>query len=188
MSTMKNSPASSPEGKSEYRVIGKRPIRHDGVDKVTGRALYGADLQLAGLLHGRILRSPHAHARIRSIDSRRALQLPGVRAVVTGADFPTAGDKIEDLGEGSVKLRDLCANVLAGEKALYRGHAVAGVAATSPHIAEQALRLFSVDYDCLRVSQRVEMTEDADGSSIAGCAGINDDHAVAGFLLCANSS
>jgi len=148
MSTMKSAPPSS-KGKGEYRVIGTRPIRHDGVDKVTGRALYGADLQLTGLLHGRVLRSPHAHARIRSIDIQKALQLPGVKAVVTAADFPPAGDKVEDLGEGTVKLRDLCGNILAGEKALYRGHAVAGVAATSPHIAAQALGLISVDYEPL---------------------------------------
>jgi CO/xanthine dehydrogenase Mo-binding subunit len=148
MATTKK-PSPSSNGKQEYRVIGKRPIRHDGVDKVTGRALYGADLQLTGLLHGRILRSPHAHARIRSIDTEPALKLPGVKAVITGADFPPAGDKVEDLGEGSVKLRDLCGNILAGEKVLYRGHAVAGVAATSPHIAEQALGLISVDYEPL---------------------------------------
>ena len=72
---------------SPYKVIGTRPIRHDGVDKVTGRALYGADLQLAGLLHGRILRSPHAHAHIRRIDVRKALAFPGVEAVITSADF-----------------------------------------------------------------------------------------------------
>ena len=63
---------------TEYKVIGTRPIRHDGVDKVTGRALYGADVQMAGLLHGRVLRSPHAHARIRGIDPSKALALPGV--------------------------------------------------------------------------------------------------------------
>src|SRR5262249_3225953 len=76
---------------SSYKVIGTRPIRHDGLDKVTGRALYGADIQMAGLLHGRILRSPHAHANIRSIDARQALALPGVEAVVTSADLPDVG-------------------------------------------------------------------------------------------------
>ncbi len=132
-----------------YRVIGTRPIRHDGVDKVTGRALYGADVQMAGMLHGRVLRSPHAHARIRSIDASRALKLPGVRAVVTGADFPSAGDKVADLGEGAVAVRDLCANVLAGAKALYRGHAIAAVAAVSPQVAAEALKLIEVQYDVL---------------------------------------
>jgi CO/xanthine dehydrogenase Mo-binding subunit len=55
-----------------YRVLGTRPIRHDGWDKVTGAARYGADIQLPGMLHGMILRSPHAHARIRSIDTSRS--------------------------------------------------------------------------------------------------------------------
>ena len=74
-----------------YKVVGTRPIRHDGVDKVTGRAIYGADVQMAGLLHGKVLRSPHAHARIRSIDVSRALALPGVKAVVTSAsEIPPA--------------------------------------------------------------------------------------------------
>src|SRR5437016_6160655 len=58
---------------AKFKVIGTRPIRHDGADKVTGRALYGADLYLAGMLHGRILRSPHAHAKIKKIDARKAL-------------------------------------------------------------------------------------------------------------------
>ena len=72
----------------KYKVIGTRPIRHDGTDKVTGKAIYGGDTRLAGMLHGQVLRSPHAHARIRSIDSRRAEALEGVRAVVTANDFP----------------------------------------------------------------------------------------------------
>ena len=71
-----------------YDVIGTRPIRHDGVDKVTGRALYGADVQMAGLLHGLILRSPHAHARIRSIDISKAAALPGVGAVGAKLLYP----------------------------------------------------------------------------------------------------
>lgn len=72
----------------EYNVVGTRPIRHDGTDKVTGRALYGADFQAAGLLYGKILRSPHAHARIKSIDTTRAAALSGVRAVLTAKDLP----------------------------------------------------------------------------------------------------
>src|SRR5437870_1134864 len=126
---------------TKYKVIGTRPIRHDGVDKVTGRALYGADLQMAGLLHGRVLRSPHAHARIRKIDAHKALALPGVEAVVTWEDMPEPGDRVAELGEGAVNLRHLSSNCLARDKALYQGHAVAAVAATSPHIAEEALKL-----------------------------------------------
>ena len=126
----------------EYDVVGTRPVRHDGADKVTGRALYGADFAAAGLLHGKILRSPHAHARILSIDTGRAEALPGVQAVVTAADFPATPD-----GDTATKyLRD---NVLANEKALYRGHAIAGVAATSPHVAEEALALIDVRYEVL---------------------------------------
>ena len=127
---------------TEYDVVGTRPVRHDGADKVTGRALYGADFAAAGLLHGKILRSPHAHARILSIDTSRAEALPGVQAVVTAADFPAT-----PAGNSALKyLRD---NVLANEKALYRGHAVAGVAATSPHVAEEALALIDVRYEVL---------------------------------------
>ena len=133
----------------EYDVIGTRPIRHDGADKVTGRALYGADFQTAGLLHGKILRSPHAHARIKSIDTSKAEAMPGVYAVVTAADFPEAQDKIVDLGEATANLKYLQDNVLARDKALYQGHAVAGVAASTPHVAEEALSLIDVDYDVL---------------------------------------
>ena len=135
--------------KKEYKVVGTRPIRHDGVDKVTGRALYGADYQAAGLLHGRVLRSPHAHARIKSIDTTRAEAYPGVKAVVTAIDFPQVGDTLADLGEGAVRLKDLQDNVLAGEKALYKGHQVAAVAAINAHIAEEALELIDVEYEVL---------------------------------------
>ena len=137
-----------PENK-EYKVIGTRPIRHDGVEKVTGRALYGADFQTAGLLHGKVLRSPHAHARIISIDTSRAEALPGVKGVVTAQDLPTAEDKVADLGEGAVNLKYLCDNVLASDKVLYKGHAVAAVAATNPHIAEEACKLIDIEYEVL---------------------------------------
>src|ERR1700692_929356 len=93
-----------------FKVIGTRPIRHDGVDKVTGRAVYGADVQMTGLLYGRILRSPIPHGRIKKIDATRALARPGVEAVVTSDDFPHPGDKIAELGEGSVNLKDLSSN------------------------------------------------------------------------------
>jgi xanthine dehydrogenase molybdenum-binding subunit len=134
---------------SSYQVIGTRPIRHDGTDKVTGRAIYGADFQAAGLLHGRILRSPIAHGRIKRIDASRALTLPGVEAVVTAADLPDAGNRIVELGEGAINLGHLSANCLARGKVLYRGQAVAAVAAVSPHVAEEALRLIQVEYEAL---------------------------------------
>jgi len=134
----------------EYTVIGTRPIRPDGTDKVIGRAQYGADVRLTGLLYGKILRSPHAHARIKSIDVSRAAALPGVRAVVTSAELPQPSGKVTDLGEGAmINPRFLSNNILAAGKVLYKGHAVAAVAATSSHIAEEALALIAVDYEVL---------------------------------------
>ena len=134
-----------------YKVIGSRPIRHDGVDKVTGRARYGADINLPGALHGKILRSPHGHARIRSIDTSRAEALPDVKAVVTGADVPIARDMLIDFGETMGNARLLAENCLAQEKALYKGHAIAAVAALNPHVAEEALDLIEVEYEPLPV-------------------------------------
>jgi CO/xanthine dehydrogenase Mo-binding subunit len=133
----------------KYDVVGTRPIRPDGADKVTGRALYGADFDASGLLHGKVLRSPHAHARIKSIDTSKAEALEGVQAVVTAADFPAVTDKVVNVGEGTGSLKYLRDNVLASDKALYKGHAVAGVAAASPHIAEEALGLIDVQYEVL---------------------------------------
>src|SRR5687767_9108292 len=95
----------------KFNVVGTRPVRQDGVDKVTGRALYGADFTMTGLLHGAVLRSPHAHARIRSIDTSMAESLPGVKAIVTARDLPEAGDRIVDLGEGETPLKYIRGNV-----------------------------------------------------------------------------
>ena len=132
-----------------YRVIGTRPIRHDGLDKVTGTAKYGADIHLQGLLHGKILRSPYAHARILSIDTSKAEALPGVKAVVTSADFPIVDDAPINLGETLGNPRMLAENGMAREKVLYKGHAVAAVAATNQHVAEEALDLIEVKYEVL---------------------------------------
>jgi CO/xanthine dehydrogenase Mo-binding subunit len=133
------------------------------VEKVTGRAQYGADVQLPGLIQGRILRSPHAHARIVSIDTSEAEKVPGVFAVITAKDFPAAADKIEDLGESAVNLKDALDNILASDKALYRGHAVAAVAATNGHVAEEALAKIKVQYEVLPpvLDVRDAMREDA---------------------------
>ena len=133
----------------DYNVVGTRPVRHDGADKVTGRALYGADFDTAGLLHGKVLRSPHAHAHIRSIDTSAAEALDGVFAVVTFNDFPNVTDATLDLGEEVTTLHDLQANILARHKALYKGHAVAAVAANNPHTAEEAVKRIKVDYEVL---------------------------------------
>ena len=134
----------------DYNVVGTRPIRHDGTDKVTGRAQFGADIQMPGLLHGKILRSPHPHARIRSIDASRALALPGVKAVVTSVELPDPPGTVTDVDEGDyIPVRSLSNNCLAVDKVLYKGHALAAVTATSPHVAEQALSLIDVDYQAL---------------------------------------
>lgn len=142
------SPATNGNGKP-YKVIGTRPIRHDGVDKVTGRAKYGADIHLTGLLVGVVLRSPHAHARIKSIDVSQALALPGVRSIITHKDLREPSSRIVELGEGAVNLKHLSNNILAADKVLYRGHAVASVAADTVHIAEEAARLIKVEYEVL---------------------------------------
>ena len=134
----------------EYNVVGKRPIRPDGADKVTGKAMYGADINLPGMLHGRVLRSPHAHARIKSLDTSRAAAYPGVKAVITGADLLQPSGRASELVEGAmVNMRFLSNNVMATDKVLYKGHAVAAVAASSPHVAEQALSLIDVEYEVL---------------------------------------
>src|SRR5580698_7242669 len=94
-----------------YRVIGTRPVRHDGVDKVTGRAKYGADYTFPGMIFGKLLRSPHAHALIKSIKTDKALALPGVKAVVTSADLPELPDKMEAAGEQAINLNHLTSNI-----------------------------------------------------------------------------
>jgi CO/xanthine dehydrogenase Mo-binding subunit len=126
--------------KPHYKVIGTRPVRPDGVDKVTGRAQYGADIRLPGMIYGRILRSPHAHARITRIDTSKAAALEGVKAVVTGADLPIV--------EGDARAENSI-NVLAADKALYRGHAIAAVAAVNAFVAQQAIDLIEVEYELL---------------------------------------
>jgi CO/xanthine dehydrogenase Mo-binding subunit len=133
----------------ELKVVGTRPVRPDGVPKVTGLAQYGADFNLPGMLWGRILRSPHAHARIRAINTKKAEALPGVKAVITSADLPE--QKFEYLGPERVAVNfwHMTRNIFAREKALYEGHAIAAVAATSKAIAEEALKLIEVDYEVL---------------------------------------
>ena len=134
---------------NSLKVVGTRPIRPDGADKVTGRATYGADFNMAGQLVGKVLRSPHAHAKIIAIDTKKARALPGVKAVVTGSDFPDLASEMHEGGEAASNLRDLAMNVIARGKALYDGHAVAAVAATTAAIADEALALISVTYEVL---------------------------------------
>ena len=140
----------APSGEGKFSVIGTRPIRHDGPDKVTGRARYAADIHPPGLLQGKILRSPHPHAVIKNIDATRALALPGVKAIATAADFPDVSAEIADQEEGmTVNYGFYSRNVMAREKALYRGHAIAAVAATSAATAEEALGLIDVEFEVL---------------------------------------
>src|SRR5580658_8827483 len=134
---------------SNLKVVGTRPIRPDGVDKVTGRAVFAADTRASGMLWGKILRSPHAHARIVSIDTKKAEALPGVHGVVTSADFPDIKSEEAFVGEGPMNFRDLSWNVMARHKVLYEGHAVAAVAATTQAIADEALALIDVKYEVL---------------------------------------
>ena len=135
---------------TDFKVVGTRPVRHDGTDKVTGRAKYGADYDSAGTLFAKVLRSPHAHARIKSIDTSKAEAAPGVRAVITGADIPTDSDAAR--------------KVMAKDKALYKGHPVAAVSAVSAHQAEQALALIEVEYEVLKAATEVRqaMADDAE--------------------------
>ena len=133
----------------KFRVLGTRPVRHDGIEKVTGAARYGADMLLPGTLHGKVLRSPYAHARILSIDTSKAEAVPGVRAVATSADFPIIQNRDVNFAQSLQNPRLMAENDLADKKVLYKGHAVAAVVATSPHEAEEALNLIEVEYEVL---------------------------------------
>ena len=137
-------------GNDSYKVIGTRPIRHDGVDKVTGNARFSNDVNMPGLLYGKMLRSPHSHAIIKSIDTSKAEKLDGVKAVTTSADLPQLSGLVEDLVEGAMhNFLFMSNNILARDKVLYKGHAIAAVAATNIHIAEAALDLIEVEYEVL---------------------------------------
>lgn len=126
----------------DLKYIGTRPIRPDGIDKVTGRADYGADMNQPGMIFGKVMRSPHAHALITSIDTSRAESMPGVLAVITARDFP-------DRAGYRARKKAFTDNVIASDKVLYHGHAVAAIAATSPFAAENALAAIDVEYHTL---------------------------------------
>ena len=134
----------------EYDVVGKRPVRPDGVDKVTGRAQYGDDTNLTGTLRAKVLRSPHAHARIKFIDTSKAEALPGVRAVITAKDLPFASLSKEELGGEYTSLKFASDHMMASDKALFKGHPVAAIAAVNAHVAESAMALIEVDYEVLK--------------------------------------
>lgn len=126
----------------DFKVVGSRPKRPDGIDKVTGRARYGADMSAPGQLVALMLRSPHAHARIVKIDTSKAEKLAGVKAVLTAADLP-------DLTNGNAGDYATLENCMARDRALYDGHAVAAVAAIDKSTAKKALKLIKVTYEKL---------------------------------------
>src|SRR4030081_1559091 len=132
-----------------FKWVGTRPIRPDGVPKVTGRAMYGADLKLPGMLYGKVLRSPHAHALIKKIDTSKAAALPGVKAIATASDLPDQRNEFIGPERVAVNFWHVTRNILAREKVLYEGHAVAAIAAISSSIAEDAASLIKVEYEVL---------------------------------------
>ena len=143
---------------AQYRIVGTRAPRLDGLEKVTGAARFGADIHLAGMLHGKMLTSPHAHARILSIDTRDAEATPGVKAVITAKDFPIFEQQqaIDFIAEQFRGARIMAEHFMARDKVLYRGHPVAAIAATSPHIAEEAAKLIHVEYEVLPAVLTIE--------------------------------
>jgi CO/xanthine dehydrogenase Mo-binding subunit len=124
---------------AELKSIGTPVPRGEGGGKVTGQTIYAADVKVAGLLWAKILRSPHPHARIRSIDVSRAEAVPGVRAIITGEDVKgcLVGKQIRDMP------------VLCWDKVRFVGDRVAAVAAESTDAAEEAVHLIEVDYEIL---------------------------------------
>ena len=135
---------------TDYKVVGKSVPRVDAEERVKGQALYAPDLTLPGTLHCKILRSPHAHARIVKIDTSRAERLPGVKGIVTYADLPPlegAGGEVG--GEVTLDARYLRQFLLAENRVLFHGHPIAAVAATNIHIAEEALALIDIEYEPL---------------------------------------
>ena len=137
--------------KQEFKIVGTRPIRPDGLDKVTGRARYGADLNMQGQIYGHILRSPHAHANIKSIDCSKALAMEGVLAVMTGEDLAEPGNTVLGSGEGAIALKDLIPMVMSQGKVLFHAQAVAAVAATTAALAAEAAAAIEVTYEVLPV-------------------------------------
>ncbi len=140
----------------KFKYVGTRPIRHDGVDKVTGRADYGADFTLPGMIHAACARSPHAHARILSIDTSKAETLAGVHAVITGEDFPDVPSFWNGTVEQGLDFGELADRIIARDKVLFHGHPVAAVAAVNEHVAREACELIDVEYEVLEPVMTIE--------------------------------
>ncbi|MCI0872767.1 MAG: xanthine dehydrogenase family protein molybdopterin-binding subunit [Chloroflexi bacterium] len=137
------------DAKTDYKVVGTNPIRHDGLDKVTGRAIYGGDVTVPGLIWGDVIRSPHAHARIKSIDTSAAEAMDGVYAVLTHSDFPVVDEREIEAGEDIVNLKRDQSNIMADDKVHYKGHVVAAVAAVDRNTAQEAASKIRVEYEVL---------------------------------------
>lgn len=152
--------------KMKTRVVGTRPVRRDGADKVTGAANFGDDFHMPNMLHAKILRSPHAHAIIKSIDVSAAEALPGVRAVISGKDMPAPNLQMTGHSEGGdVDIGAIAYNGMARDKVYYEGHALAAVAADNPHVAQEALALIKVEYEVLKPVMNVRDAM-ADGAPV----------------------
>lgn len=151
---------------NKYNVIGTRPIRHDGLEKVTGKAVYSADVQLPNMSYGAILRSPYAHAKILSINTIKAESMQGVFAVITGKDFQTGIDKDIEIGEGIANFKYDSMNIMARDKVVYYGHAVAAVAAKDRNTALEALKLIEVEYEELTPVLNVDDAMEKDSEVI----------------------
>jgi len=124
---------------AQYRAVGRPTARVEGVGKVTGRTVYTADVDLPGMLYAKLLRSPHAHARIRRIDTARAAALEGVVAVVTAADLPPL--------DARRVASNRAYNLLAAQEVVFAGQPVVAVVARDPAAAEEALGLIEVEYE-----------------------------------------
>lgn len=137
----------------EHGIIGTNLPKVDAPERVTGKATFGADLNLPGMLWAKIVRSPYPHARIKKIDTSKASALPGVKAVITAHDFPLLekGATAPLVGEVSISLNAVREIAMASDKARYHGQAVAAVAAIDPFIADDAARLVEVEYEELPV-------------------------------------
>ncbi len=135
------------KGTRKSQVVGANPKKLDGVEKVSGRGTYAGDIYMPGMLHGKIKRSPYAHARVEDIRIDKALSLPGVKAVITFKDVPETKHK----GSPAPRAGGLVAdqNILTG-KPKFVGDGIAAVAAESDYIAEQALELIEVNYKVLK--------------------------------------
>ena len=125
--------------KQSYKHVGTRPVRHDGLEKINGKARFAADITKPRMIHGHVLRSPHAHAKILSIDTSMAEAMPGVKVVVTASDFP-----LPQKDEGFPHRPK---NLIARDKVRYEGQAVAAVAATTRRQAREAAAKIVVNYE-----------------------------------------